>query len=492
VIALLNPTSARWKHRFPLSLMFVGARLENRYPYEILDQNLDPDVLSRLKTMAGRAELKYLGITVMPGPQLLEAIPISKILKEKFPHLKIIWGGYFSSLHSSTVLKSGYVDFVVHGQGDQTFLDLIDFLEGNSHQSLESINGISFPRNGVVVRNANRTPLDPNQMPPLPYHKVDGFRYIGKTCLGTRTAAHYTSFGCPFLCGFCAIASVYQARWLAKTPDAMIDDIDQLKGRYHINAIEFFDENFFTSEKRASAFSEKMISRGISWWAEGRPDTVLDYSDDTLQLMSRAGCKMIFFGAESASEETLQQMNKGGTQTPDTILQLAERLKRFGIIPEFSFVFGSPSSDIDSDFDRNIRFIRVIKGINPVAEIVMYMYAPVVFEESELFRVAQEHGFRFPQTLDDWMDPRWQDFDLRKTPVIPWLKPRHYSRFKNFERVLNGYFPTVTDTKLTKPKRALLRMASSWRYKSQIFTLPLELRLLFRLFRYRQPEIEGL
>ncbi|MEX1138833.1 MAG: radical SAM protein [Bacteroidota bacterium] len=492
MIALLNPTSARWKHRFPLSLMFVGTALEGKYSYRILDQNLNPNVQDELELLVSRGEIKYLGLTVMPGPQLMHAIPLSRSLKQQYPHLNIIWGGYFSTLHAGTVLNSGYVDYVVRGQGDKTFLELIDVLEKNSRMDLSEILGLSYHRDGTVNHNPLRAPGDPNLLPPLPYDKVAGDRYIGKSSLGTRTAAYYSSFGCPFLCGFCAIASVYQARWLAKTAGSIVNDLDELKKRYQINAVEFFDENFFTSEKRTHEFSEKLIGRDIAWWGEGRPDTVLDYSDETLDLMARGGSKMIFFGAESASEETLKQMNKGGTQTPDTVILLSERLKRFGIIPEFSFVFGHPSDDVDKDFDRNIRFIRKIKEINPAAEIIMYMYAPVVFEESELFRQAGQYGFQFPQTLDEWLDPKWQDFDLRKTPVIPWLKPRHYAKFKNFERVLNGFFPTVTDIRLTEKRRELLRLVTRWRYNAEMYSYPLELRVLFRLFRYRQPEIEGL
>jgi radical SAM superfamily enzyme YgiQ (UPF0313 family) len=492
MIALLNPTSARWKHRFPLSLMFVGTALEGKYPYRILDQNLNPHVQKEIESMTARGEIKYLGLTVMPGPQLMHAIPLSRSLKQRYPDLTIIWGGYFSTLHAGTVLTSGYVDYVVRGQGDKTFLELIDTLERKNRSNLSEIQGLSFLTNGKVAHNPQRAPGDPNQLPPLPYEKVAAERYIGTSSLGTRTAAYYSSFGCPFLCGFCAIASVYQARWLAKTADSIVADLDELKKRYRINAVEFFDENFFTSEKRTHEFSEKLIGRELAWWGEGRPDTVLDYSDETLGLMARGGSKMIFFGAESASEETLKQMNKGGTQTPDTVIRLAERLKRFGIIPEFSFVFGNPSNDVDGDFDRNIRFIRKIKEVNPLAEIIMYMYAPVVFDESELFRQAGQFGFQFPQTLDEWLDPKWQDFDLRKTPVIPWLKPRHYTKFKNFERVLNGAFPTVTDIRLTGRRREMLRLVSQWRYASETYSFPLELRLLFRLFRYRQPEIEGL
>ena len=265
----------------------------------------------------------------------------------------------------------------------------------------------------------------------------------------------------------------------------------ELQRRYGVNAIEFFDENFFTREKRAREFAEKMIGKGISWWGEGRPDTVMSYCDETLETMKRSGCKMIFFGAESSSEEVLKLMHKGGTQTPDTVLQLAERLKHVGIVPEFSFVFGSPCDDMDAAIDRDINFIRKVKEINPASEIIIYMYAPVVFEDSELSRLAKEHGFHFPHSLDEWLKSEWQKFDLRKTPVIPWLKPRHYDKIKSFERVLNGYYPTVTDLKLTKFRQSVLRAMSGWRYQTGTYRNPIEIRAMLHMFRYRQPEIEG-
>ena len=200
---------------------------------------------------------------------------------------------------------------------------------------------------------------------------------------------------------------------------------------------------------------------------------------------------MIFFGAESSSVETLEKMHKGGTQTPDTVLQLAERLKHVGIVPEFSFVMGVPSDNLDEDIERDINFIRTIKRINPQAEIILYMYAPVVFEDSELSHLAKTHGFQFPTTLEGWMTAEWQKFDLRKTPVIPWLKQRHYAKIRGFERVLNGYYPTVTDVKMTRLRQSALRAVSSWRYRTSTYSFPLEVRALLRLFRYRQPELEG-
>lgn len=492
MIALLNPRSARWNYRFPLSVMQIGAALENRYPYEIIDENINKEALRRIEILASSGGLKHIGITVMPGPQLFRATMISKHLKHRFPDITITWGGYFASLHASTILKSGYVDYVVRGRGEHTFLELIDILERNSTGKLEAVRGLCFKRDGQTVLNPHRELTDPNRWPKLPYHRIEGKHYVRKTYLGTKTAGYYSSVGCPFLCGFCAVASIYKAGWLGKSPDAMAQDIGELQGRYGVNAIEFFDENFFTSEKRTHEFGLKMIGRGISWWGEGRPDTVLNYSDETFRIMRDSCCKMIFFGAESSSVEVLEKMHKGGTQTPDTVLQLAERLRHFGIVPEFSFIFGTPSENIDADIERDISFIRKIKEINPAAEIIIYLYAPVMFEEADLFRVAQQHGFRFPETLEEWMTPEWQNFDLRKSPVIPWLRAGHYRRIRSFERVLHGYYPTVTDLKLTDWRRKILRAISGWRYQSSTYFFPQEIRAFLRLFRYRQPEIEGL
>jgi hypothetical protein len=216
------------------------------------------------------------------------------------------------------------------------------------------------------------------------------------------------------------------------------------------------------------------------------------YSDATWRAMRDSGCKMIFFGAESSSAETLELMDKGGRQTPDTVLQLAARAKTFDIIPEFSFVLGTPSDDVDGQIERDIRYIRRIKEINPQSEIVIYVFSPVFFDDTDLLRKSRELGFEFPGTLTEWLEPQWTSFDLRKQPLTPWLKPRHFEQIFNFERVLNARFPTISDIKLKRWQTVLLKTLGSWRYTLGFYMAPWEIRFVAnRLFRYRQPEIEG-
>ena len=231
------------------------------------------------------------------------------------------------------------------------------------------------------------------------------------------------------------------------------------------------------------------------WWGEARIDTLDKYKDESLALMRESGCKMIFFGAETGNDEVLKKMDKGGTQTGEQIKAFAERLAKFDIVPEYSFVLGTPaetSEKVMQQIDEDIAFIKTIKEINPNTEIIIYVYSPVPTEGSELYNAVLNSGFRFPETLEDWINPRWENFDLRKNPLTPWLTEEMVDKILNFETVLNAYYPTVSDVKLTGFQRKAMRWLSGIRYKKNWLKFPYELRFLqTRWLRYRQPEIEG-
>ena len=96
-LILYNPrSSASRKPVLPMSLLAVGAVLEGQREYELVDGNLHDDPLaelaSRLDPAAGDV---VLGVTVMPGPQLEEAVPLCRELRRRHPSLTVVWGGYF-------------------------------------------------------------------------------------------------------------------------------------------------------------------------------------------------------------------------------------------------------------------------------------------------------------------------------------------------------------------------------------------------------------
>jgi radical SAM superfamily enzyme YgiQ (UPF0313 family) len=444
-ILLYFPRSAYSKYRVPMPLLALGSMLENRYDYAIVDGNFLDDPFAQLSAAIERHGAQILGMSVMPGPQLQESIPLVRHLHERFPKITIIWGGYFPSNHTDVVLQSGWVDYVMRGPVEREFVQLLKYLNGNGIER-KSIPGLSYRENGHIAHNPKRMPLAPmDDLPPWPYERLGNVRrYLGKTCLGRCTMAMHTSYGCPFKCSFCAVVPIFEGGWVARSAPLVADEVESVIKRFGVDAVEFSDNNFFTSVKRTAQFAEELLRRElrVTWWGEARPDTLERYPDEVLANMRRSGCKMIFLGAESGSALRLQQMNKGGTQTPETILRLAEKLRRHDLIPEFSFVLGAPADDVDQALDEEIAFIRRVKKINPQSEIIIYVYAPVPMAGLTLSMTPKNTGSIFPRARK-WLLPQWSKLDLRRNRSRPG-PPRTSTRF-TFETVLNArYQPTPT------------------------------------------------
>ncbi|MGE5399628.1 MAG: B12-binding domain-containing radical SAM protein [Ignavibacteriales bacterium] len=497
-IILFNPRAAISKPRIPNSILSIAASIEGKYKYCIIDGNLEHDPIAKILQELESGDYKYFGLTVMPGPQLKQAIPVSKEVKKRFrDDVKIIWGGYFPSNQPEVVLDSGYVDYIVNGPGDYAFPKLIDAIEQGL--DISQIHNLIFPKDGVLIVTPRDELYDQDSLAKLPYEKLNNIYplryYLGRTHLGTRTIAYHSSVGCPFACSFCGIVPIYNARWKGKHAESIYRDIKYLKDKFGGNAIEFHDNNFFVSEKRTVEFSRLIKKDNMKWWGEGRIDTVDNYKDYSLETMREAGCKMIFFGAESGNDAMLKQMNKGGTQTREQIKLFAARMQRFNIVPEYSFVLGFPGPTEETVFkqiDEDISFIREIKEINPDTEIIIYVYSPVPTKGSQLFDKVKSRGFKFPERLEDWISPEWENFDLRKNPLTPWLTKEMINKIMNFETVLNGYFPTISDIKLSAFQRKIMRLVSFPRYYSGFYKFPYEIKLLQKKWlAYRQPGIDG-
>jgi len=496
-IILFNPRSANSKHRIPNSILQVGASIDNKYEYVFVDGNLESNPWEKIQSYLSTGEFKYFGCTVMPGMQPKQAIPFTKKIREEFPSVINIWGGYFSANQYKVVLNSGFVDFVINGPGDEALPGLIDAIENGKDPS--SIKNIIFKRSDDFVITPKAELIDQDSLPKLPYEKLNSTysikHYLGKTFLGTKTAAYHSSVGCPFTCSFCAVVPIYEARWKGKSAQLIYEDIKYLKDVYGANAVEFHDNNFFVSEKRAVEFSNLIKNEKIIWWGEGRIDTINKYRDESLAKMREAGCRMIFFGAETGNDAILKQMDKGGTQSGEQIKNFAERMRRFDIIPEYSFVLGLPAETPEKvmhQIDDDIQFIKTIKEINPDTEIIIYIYSPVPTEGSELYNEVVKTGFKFPEKLEDWLDPQWANFDLRKNPLTPWLTPEMVNKILDFETVINAQYPTVSDFKLTSFQKKTMKLLSSLRYKTGFYKFPYELKALQKFWlNYRRPEVEG-
>jgi radical SAM superfamily enzyme YgiQ (UPF0313 family) len=488
VIILFNPRATRPRNRrLPLSVLALAAVLENRESYEIVDGNVDEHPEQKILSLIDTRNVELLGVSVMPGPQMAAAIEACKAIRAARPEVPIVWGGYFPSIYADAALNAKYVDFLVRGQGEQTLLELLDVLRGLRQP--EGVLGLSYKDKtfGMHRHNPERPMQGPDTFPWSPFHRLPVERYLRPSFFGSRTAAHHASIGCPFRCSFCGVHAAYGNRELMESPERTVAILQHLKEKYGADSVQFYDMNFFMREDHALELASRMVPLKMRWWCEARVDTMSRYSDATLDALRRAGCTMIFFGAESGSDWALKEMQKGIT-TEQTVT-VAKRMRQHGIIPEFSFVIGNPK-DPEGDTRETLAFIRKLKKLNPVSEIIMYHYTPVPQRGAMYGEIDDK--IEFPTTPDEWATKRWMDFTLRIDPNAPWLKRKTKRLIENFETVVSSRWPTVQDIRAPRWSRNVLRGLSAWRYWTRVYAYPRELKLAHRLIDLRRPKQESL
>jgi anaerobic magnesium-protoporphyrin IX monomethyl ester cyclase len=487
MIILYNPQATKYRsRRFPLSVLSIAAVLEGREEYAIVDGNIDPHATETVLALIREKNVELLAVTVMPGPQTLSAVESCREIRERYPRIPIVWGGYFPSNYTAAALNARYVDFAVRGQGEDTFLELLSALrEGRGPGD---VRGLSYKdSDGAHRHNSERAMKSLNDFPWYPYHRIPAERYLLPTFLGRRTAVHQASIGCPYRCNFCGVVTFSGSREKMEAPARTESILRYLATNYGVDAVQFYDNNFFLREDHARELADRLAPLEMRWWCEARADIMMRYSDATWEAIRRAGCAMIFFGVESGSNETLKEMHKD-LRVEDT-LALASRIRQFGIIPEFSVIFGNPR-DPEGDTRNCFQFVRKLKKLNPDAEIVVEHYTPV--PQREQMYGGVEKNFQFPTTPDEWATPRWQRFATQKDPSTPWLRARTKRRIDDFELVVSSRWPTVQDIRLPGWGRWLLQTLSRWRYKLNFYSAPWELKWAQRVIDLRKPKAESL
>jgi anaerobic magnesium-protoporphyrin IX monomethyl ester cyclase len=489
VIILYHPRATKPRNRrLPLAVLALAAVLEGREEYEIVDGNLENDPTARILELIDRHGVELLGVSAMPGPQMVAAMETSREIRRLRPQVPICWGGYFPSIYPDAALNARYVDFVVRGQGEETLMELLDALRGI--RSLDSVKGLLYKdRFGLHRDNGERAMKGPDEFPWSPFHRVPVNAYLRPSFFGKRTAVHHASIGCPFNCSFCGVHAAYGNKEKMESPERTVAILTHLVERYGADSVQFYDMNFFLREDHARELCDRMAHLNLRWWCEARVDIMSRYSDETFAAIKRAGCAMIFFGAESGSDWVLKEMQKG--ITTEQTLEIARRTRQFGIIPEFSFVIGNPH-DPERDTQETMRFIRQIKRINPDSEIILQHYTPTPQPHHAGREMYGNVNVSFPDSPAEWATNEWMNFTLRIDTHAPWLKRGTKKLIDNFEIVVSSRWPTVQDIRAPRWSRIFLRTLSAWRYALHFYRFPFELLLAQQLIALRKPKRESL
>jgi radical SAM superfamily enzyme YgiQ (UPF0313 family) len=236
-------------------------------------------------------------------------------VRRLLPSCCIVAGNIHADFFAEDVLNWGSVDVVVHGEGEQTFADLLDSLaNGAARDELDGVAGLSYRNSvGEICRGPERpliTDLDSLPLPAWEHLPIHNYGLLPLADLAKPTLVMSASRGCPYRCEFCSLLHA-GAGYRRRSPEAVVEEYASLHWRFGARQIGFVDPIFPLNKKVCHAFCEGLLSRGLDqrvvWISETRVDAV---DRETLRLMRRSGCRRLLFGIESGVDLLLEKVTK--------------------------------------------------------------------------------------------------------------------------------------------------------------------------------------
>lgn len=467
-IVLYFPNTFR-KSRFykapPLPLLSIAAALE-AYKISIVGGMLHDSPADVLLKECRDALI--LGVTAMTGPQIKDGLNMTAAMKKAYPDLKVVWGGWHSSIFPEQVIENSLIDYVIKGQGQKTVFELMEHITRQGEVS--AIKGLFYKEGNEIIQNPPREFEDINDFPSPAYHLIDMDRCLISNELGSRCLYYVSSYGCPHRCGFCAEQGVTYRRWSGLKAERMIKDIEGYIGRYHIDSVAFVDSNFFVDERRVSQFARGLIEKGlkIQWGnANGRTRELVRYKEETWRLMKESGLYNILTGAESGLQESLELINKDAN-VEDT-LEFCGLCNKYGIKVSFSMFTGLPWQEkdmIDLEYTRRRNSEDMYSTFSLVDRIfekgkdhriLLFNYTP--YPGTPLYEKSKRLGFKAPLTLEGWGE---FDIDRSHTGFLP-------DKFSSLPEVITYYVLFFLDSDSLTLIRRRMRSTVTKLFASCIF-----------------------
>jgi radical SAM superfamily enzyme YgiQ (UPF0313 family) len=484
-VVLVYPNIVRgWQARprtaMPLSLLCLATPVMNAgYDVKIIDQRVETEWRSAL-IQELRKDPVCVGISSMTGPQLRHALDISKMVKE-YGNSPVIWGGAHASLLPDQTLKNKNIDIVVQGEGEETFPELIQALDGK--RSLNTVKGIWYKENGDRKNTEARPFIDPNEQPPLPYHLID-LQKCTRTMFGVEHLDFFTSRGCPHQCTFCYNADFHKKKWRPMEPDIAVRKIKEFVRRYNVKGLFFNDSNFFYDLHRGRQILEGIVKEDLRLSISNINIDFLTLSkmeDKDFVLLKRAGCRRLPIAVESGSKR-IQQLLKKPVDV-ERLLEINLRLKKYDMALHYAFMMGVPTEteeDLSASFSLAFRLLKD----NPRADTSFNIFTP--FPGTELFDITVRHGLHAPECIEDWFSFNYRNL----TQGAPWLSKKMSNLIEvlDFCAFLMGPRPFLQPYEKTDPIVSLLSRiyapVARTRIKHFWDRFPIEIKLakFFRLY----------
>jgi len=461
----------------PTGLLMAAIHLYQEFRVVIVDQRIEKNWRAHLSELLKENPI-CIGITAMTGRQIKGGLYVSQMAKSK--GCPVVWGGVHASLLPIQTLAHPLVDYVVEGEGEESFAELVEALA--SGRSCEKIPGVWSKNDDKPVSGGQRPFVDLNKLPPVPYHLIDLGKYIKPGPYG-KSFILFTSRGCPQRCTFCFNLTFNQCHWRAFSLERILEDIKRIRESYpDVEHFEFWDDNFFVNLKRAREIAEsiKQLRPSISWLVLGAHiHDISRMDDDYLACLRDSNLKGLLMGVESGSQRIIDLIQKNFTI--EELFSANRRLGNYGIPSTYSFVSGIPGED-DEDIKKTIEAMFRLKKDNPIVTIGN-VKPFICYPGTALYEKMTKLGFNPPQRLDDWSEYVWGNYINLEIPWVSHKRKRFLLWLYYYTILMNpGYM--FIHSKIFTFITFLLRPIAEWRVKRFCFRFPLEAWFVYMVQRF--------
>jgi radical SAM superfamily enzyme YgiQ (UPF0313 family) len=323
---------------------------------------------------AGRVDpdLTAVGISVHCASEHSISIALVRETRRRHPHLPVIVGGYHATFLPEDFIGAG-ADYVVMGEGERRLPRLLRALEaGEDPSGQEGVAGRGFcnPRESKYTVDLDSMPFAAVDLVDLQAYWKLGY---GHGPVRGPYMNILTSRGCPFDCAFCQAPQMCGRRWLAKSPERVLEEVRHHIGTYGVTDFHIQDENFGVDRGRAEEVCRLLAGLDppvTICFPSGVKMETLD--DRMLELLAAAGCRYLSMSPETGSRRVLGLMNK--TANIDLVPRLVRRARALGIRTCTFFVAGYPG-ETDTDRRETRAYVRRLARTG-ADEMVMPVLTP--------------------------------------------------------------------------------------------------------------------
>jgi len=436
-----NMVTSAWP---PLGILYIAGVLMNKgIEVSVLDQAIKGVTNEQAIQWVKKENPNVVGFSVC-GSSAREAFDTAEKIKKEMPDTTIILGNYHATFNAERILKKyKSVDVIVRGEGEYSTLELAECLQKG--RGFKEVEGLTFRNNGDIVSTPDRPLIKNINELPFPDRSLMEAEYTslihGVRAATKRFTTVVSSRGCPFRCTFCGCRKFARGVWRPRSVENIMKELEYLKSKGYEQFL-FVDDNFTLNTKRVVKLCHKMRKENLNmeWFCDSRVDHV---SYDMFREMVKAGCKILYFGVESANQRILDYYKKGITAGESR--SAVNKARKAGVdVIVGSFIVGAPD-ETRSEIQSTLRFALELDIDVPQLNVLG------AFTGTDLWREMVSKG---------WID---EEATWETGAYVPNISPLAV-RFEEIRSMIYEYFKGFYLRPELLAKEILRTLKSSYRF----------------------------